>query len=174
MKAKGILMQSPNTTYRVYKHTSVSSKGYIGYTYKPMIERWKEELSHSRNLNNVLKIDKALRKYPNKDQWNNKVLIDNIPTLAEAKRLEIEMIAKYDTYKNGYNSTPGGDGNGPMPEETRKKISESTKNKSKSEEHKNIYQKPKKTKNKPKNIQMHFLLLGKLPIQMDQLKSLKI
>jgi hypothetical protein len=92
-------MQSPNTTYRIYKHTSISGKGYIGYTKLLMMERWKGEVSHSRNKNHKWKIDKAIRKYPNKDQWNHNILIDNIPTLAEAKILEIEMIAKYDTYK---------------------------------------------------------------------------
>jgi hypothetical protein len=129
-------MQPPTIIYRVYKHTSISGNAYIGYTKLLMMERWKGEVSHSRNPHNNWKIDKALRKYPNKDQWNNKVLIDNIPTLAEAKRLEIKMIAKYDTYKNGYNSTPGGDGHGPKSKETKKKISEGNKNKPKSEEHK--------------------------------------
>jgi hypothetical protein len=122
-------MQTPTDIYRVYKHTSISNKGYIGYTKLLMMERWSEELTHSRNKNHKWKIDKAIRKYPEENQWNHNILIDNIPNLEEAKRLEIEMIALYDTYKNGYNSTPGGDGSGPCSEETRRKKSESGKNK---------------------------------------------
>jgi hypothetical protein len=123
-------MQSPTIIYRIYKHTSISGKAYIGYTYKSMIERYGEERKHSRNKNHKWKIDKALRKYPNENQWTHDVLIDDIPTLEEANKIEIEMIAFYDTYKNGYNSTPGGGGHGPNSKETKNNISKAKKGRS--------------------------------------------
>jgi hypothetical protein len=87
-----------------------------------MKERWKQEISHSKNFKHGHKLDTAIRKYPNEDQWTYKILIYNIPTLDEAKNLEIICIFYFDTNINGYNMTPGGDGHGKHSKETKNKI----------------------------------------------------
>lgn len=43
------------------------------------------------------------------DIWSHQILVDGL-SFEEAKAKEIEMIAKFDTFKNGYNSTIGGEG----------------------------------------------------------------
>ena len=109
--------------YLIYKLTcKISGKSYIGYTHKSIDDRWKEHLKSSKKKN--YKLYKALRKYP--DQfWIHETLINKIPTLEEAKKLEILCIFYYDTFIHGYNSTIGGDGSGPCSIETRNKMSKS-------------------------------------------------
>jgi len=111
--------------YLIYKHTSPSGKLYIGYTSDTIDERWRIHLRDSKNKE--WKFSKALRKYPNENQWKHEILIDNIPTLEEAKNLEVLCIFYYDTFINGYNSTIGGDGVGRLSEETKRKISKTQK-----------------------------------------------
>jgi hypothetical protein len=126
--------------YIIYKHTCViSGKSYIGYTKRGILKRWQDKIRHSKNLKNKWKIDRALRKYPNENQWKHKVIIDKIPILEEAKILEVLCIFYYDTFVNGYNSTLGGEGyyiikGKKLSKEHRKKISESEKGKIISEE----------------------------------------
>ncbi len=111
----------------IYKHTcKITNKSYIGYTSETMEKRWKRHLKVSKKEN--YKISKALRKYP--DQfWIHEVLIDNIPNIEEAKKLEILCIFYYDTFVNGYNSTLGGDGinNYHHTKETKRKLSKISK-----------------------------------------------
>jgi len=114
--------------YLVYKHTSPSGHSYIGYTYRGMMIRWKDEVSDSKYYIKMNpKFYSALRKYPNEVQWIHEILINNIPTLEEAKNLEILCIFYFDTFVNGYNSTIGGDGPGIISNETKRKMSESHK-----------------------------------------------
>ncbi|AGE54817.1 GIY-YIG catalytic domain-containing endonuclease [Paramecium bursaria Chlorella virus MA1D] len=47
------------------------------------------------------------------DDFDKTILVNNITSEQEAKDLEIELIAKYNSYKNGMNSTRGGDGASP-------------------------------------------------------------
>jgi group I intron endonuclease len=118
--------------YKIYKHTCIiTGKSYIGYTFRLMIIRWKQEITHSRNVKNKRKLDVILQEFPDENLWIHGILIDNIPTLKEAYQKEIEMIALYDTYYNGYNENPGGGGVGKHSEETRKKMSKSSKGKKK-------------------------------------------
>lgn len=119
--------------YIIYKHTSPSGHSYIGYTFKEMMIRWNEHLLDS--LREEWKFSKALRKYPNENQWIHEILIDNILIVEEAKNLEVLCIFYYDTFIHGYNSTRGGDGSGPCSEKTRRKISKALKGKLKSYEH---------------------------------------
>jgi group I intron endonuclease len=119
----------------IYKHTNkISGKSYIGYTCQKINKRWNYHYYHSKKQST--KFDKALLKYP-EDSWNHEILIDNIPSLEEAKQKEIEMISKYDTYQNGYNSNSGGSGkkNFKHSEKTKRKISQSSLGKKKSKEH---------------------------------------
>jgi group I intron endonuclease len=111
--------------YIVYKHTNqISGKSYIGNTSKDIVIRWKEHISRSKKNNNR-KFDNALRKYPI-DSWKHVVLFES-NSLKESKQKEIEMISKYDTFINGYNSNSGGGGVKKHTEESKKKISEAGK-----------------------------------------------
>ena len=54
------------------------------------------------------KLYSAIRKY-GRDKFFVETLEENIP-ISSLNEREIEYIAKYDSFKNGYNSSPGGDG----------------------------------------------------------------
>ena len=96
-------MQERN--YILYKHTSPSNKVYIGITKQTLKARWNN--GHGYKNNDYF--TKAINKY-GKDNFKHEILFDNL-TLNEAKKLEIETIAFYDsTNRNkGYNITIGGD-----------------------------------------------------------------
>ena len=81
--------------YLIYKHTSLSGKSYIGYTSYKMMFHWNREISHSKNPKNNFKLDYAIRKYPNKNQWKHEILINNILTIEETKKLEISKTPKH-------------------------------------------------------------------------------
>jgi hypothetical protein len=94
--------------YTIYKHTSPSGKAYIGLTKNTMMHRWKQHRAFASSAYkgvNGKKFWSALRKYQN--GWIHTVL-GNAESLGEANALEGFYIAYYDTWINGYNSTPGG------------------------------------------------------------------
>ena len=98
-------------TYIVYKAIcKINSKSYIGYTNsdKGFEIRKYEHLLNALRHNKKSKFYNCLRKYTNDFIWE--IIIQNIESKDEAKKLEIEYIIKYDSYKNGLNSTEGGDG----------------------------------------------------------------
>lgn len=96
----------------IYKYTHrVSGKAYIGYTVNPE-ERKEKHLWCARTPHNVSynsHFHNALRKY-GEDAFEYTVLC--ICPLWYLPRLEVLTIAAFDTYKNGYNMTEGGDGCG--------------------------------------------------------------
>lgn len=111
--------------FTVYMHVTPSNKRYIGITSKNVAERFGTNGCLYRNQI----FGRAIKKYG----WSNIehiILAENL-TEEDAKNLEIDMIAKYDTTnpKYGYNQSIGGD----VPvilgkqhsEETKKKIRES-------------------------------------------------
>ncbi len=96
------------THYKIYKHTfKTSKKSYIGFTSKTITERL-----HKHYINALAGLDtkfcRAIRKY-GIDNIRSKLLAECF-TEDEAQSLEIHFIEKYDTFKNGYNMTLGGDG----------------------------------------------------------------
>ena len=96
-----------NYSYLVYKHTSkISGKSYIGYTSKSLDERLKGHL-YDTKYGSTLAFHNALRKY-GKENFISDVLYI-CESKSEAGRAEIELIETYDTYRNGYNETKGGD-----------------------------------------------------------------
>ena len=116
----------------IYKYTSPSGKSYIGQTTRENYRRrmW---FGTGRYTGGKSKIDRARRKYGScnflyeilfKKEYNN---VDE--ATRELNILESYFIGYYDTYKNGYNSTLGGDGSrGYKPSyETRIKISKAIK-----------------------------------------------
>lgn len=113
----------------IYKITnSVNGKVYIGQTVNAKA-RWSRHKSNakyfSKNRNEHL--TNAMIKY-GVDNFTFEV-IDQIDTLEQADRLEIDLIKQYDLTNPefGYNKSPGGQGKRPMSEETRKKLSASLK-----------------------------------------------
>lgn len=103
--------------YKVYKHTSPSGKVYIGITKQEPTRRWQNGYGYYDNR----KFMNAIRKY-GWDNFTHEILHSGL-TKEEAERIEVELIAKYDCIKNGYNLRPGGSAT-EHSEETKQKISE--------------------------------------------------
>ena len=89
----------------IYKITNtVNNKSYIGQTRQSIQFRWNQHISKKDNTY----FHNAIQKY-GKDNFIIETLEEcDVEVLNER---EIYYIAKYDTFKNGYNLTIGGDGN---------------------------------------------------------------
>ena len=96
----------------IYKYTSPNGKCYIGQTTNESLRRkkWNSNIYHYAGT----KIDRAREKYSPKN-FKYEVLVRNKYSsrsiaLEDLNRLEIYYIGLYDSYRNGYNCTIGGDG----------------------------------------------------------------
>ena len=85
----------------------INDKVYIGQTTISARERFRQHMKPS-NYKKRYKFYKAVQEYGN-ENFYYEILEDHIP-LNELNEKEIYYISLYDSYKNGYNSTPGGDG----------------------------------------------------------------
>lgn len=100
----------------IYKCTClINGKIYIGQTIQDYNERWKDHIQEAFNDKQPsynYKFHKAIRKYgENNFKWSilETVSCDNVENLLEIlNNLEIKYIKQYDSFKNGYNSTKGG------------------------------------------------------------------
>lgn len=90
----------------------INNKVYIGKTTKTLEIRWKDHQKNSRYTNN--KFYYAIRKY-GVEHFSPIIIEDNIPE-TELNNKEIYWINFYNSYKNGYNSTIGGEGDKKYPE----------------------------------------------------------
>lgn len=86
----------------------ITNKCYVGYTKHSLKKRWSQHCKKSTKQLNT-PFYNAIKKY-GIECWDKKVLLE-CNTVEEAKTKEIELIQKFDSYKNGYNATLGGDGN---------------------------------------------------------------
>lgn len=120
----------------IYRYISPIGKSYIGQTTRELYRRrmW---FGNSFYTSKGSKIDNARRKY-GAENFKYEILhkkeYNNIKEATiELNRLESYYIGLFDTFKNGYNCTLGGDGNRGVlvTEETRKKLSIATKGKKK-------------------------------------------
>lgn len=114
-----------NDTYCVYMHRLKSDgRVYIGQS-SDVEKRWKNK---GRGYYNCVKFFRAIQKY-GWDAFDHIVLFDNL-TKEEADILEDKMILKYDSMnqKKGFNLRRGGS-QGKMSEETKRKMSASTRGK---------------------------------------------
>ena len=104
----------------------LDGKRYIGKTDLTVGERWKKHNSYSVSLKNRY-ITRAIRKY-GKDNFSIKEIAANL-TPEQANEAEKLFISEYDTFRNGYNLTEGGEGISGfrLTEEQRKNISETQK-----------------------------------------------
>lgn len=90
----------------LYKAESPSGKIYIGITQETLCSRISKHLYTSKKSNT--KFSKAIRKYGiNNIKFS--IILEDLE-LDAALLLEKEYIKKYNTFKNGYNSTLGGEG----------------------------------------------------------------
>jgi len=97
-------------TGTIYKATSqTSGKSYIGQTQRPAFDlhkRIKEHFNTARNIKKKAHFQNAILKYGYEDfEWS--VLEE--PLLENLNKQEVLWISTFDTYKNGYNSFPGGE-----------------------------------------------------------------
>ena len=118
---KGIIYVAENT---------VNGKRYVGQTIRKFEYRQAQHKKDSKRLD--LKFYRAIRKY-GWDNFNWAVIVEGVEDIDSLNRLEQYWIKELDTFKNGYNSTTGGEGY-IVSAETKKKISESRKGKHFSEE----------------------------------------
>jgi len=108
----------------VYKITNnANGKVYIGVTARSFKERMK---SHKNNKVET-KFTNAIKRYG----WENftKEIIEEVDTLEKLFEREIYWIDFYNSYKQGYNSTMGGDISPMLFQENKDKLSKTIKNK---------------------------------------------
>jgi len=111
--------------YSIYKATNIiNGKSYIGFTSKELSVRIKQhqQLRHDNRFHN------AIRKHG----WNNfewECIYQSKDGVYTLNEMEPYFIIEYNSYKNGYNGTRGGDGafGRKHTEETKRKISEASK-----------------------------------------------
>ena len=90
-----------NQNYKVYMHTNLSNgKKYVGITKKPLRERWNNGRGYSYNL----KFYKDIVKYGWDEGFSHELIKDNLDYL-QARKMENELVEKYDLVKNGYNNS---------------------------------------------------------------------
>jgi len=97
----------------IYKITVVPvNKIYIGLDTKPSykLSRWKHHCIESKTRCQT-DLHKTMNLY-GIESCNIEILEDNFESIGKLALAEIEYIKKFDSYKNGLNSTPGGDGLG--------------------------------------------------------------
>lgn len=84
----------------------ITNKSYVGKTYDTVYNRWTQHLSDSKRFPRR-KLYASILKHGKEN-----FIIEEIGQYEESllEELEIKLIAELDSYKNGYNSTLGGDG----------------------------------------------------------------
>lgn len=85
-----------------------NDKVYIGQTTQGAENRWKQHCKPCERKRKNYTLYKAMNKY-GVENFYYEVLENNVP-YEELDEREKYYIEKYDSFKHGYNSTPGGDG----------------------------------------------------------------
>jgi group I intron endonuclease len=115
--------------YSIYKVTNkVNGKSYIGFTGKTLERRVYEHIYRSKNTDRNEYFMNAIRKYGCESfEWE--ILCQSFDGNYLLETMEPYFIKYYDTHKNGYNSTLGGEGMIGLihSEDTKKKISNANK-----------------------------------------------
>lgn len=89
-------------------HNKLNNKRYIGQTIHPE-GRYKYHIKHLGNYIGNNQFYRALNKYDKLEYWDYSILEDNV-LQKDLDDREIYWISYYDSFKNGYNMTLGGDG----------------------------------------------------------------
>ena len=96
--------------FSIYVITNlITGKKYIGYTNNTNKRFANHRSCGERGVGSCTQLYKSMKKH-GVDNFLFEVLRSDIASVDEAKRLEIELIAEYDTYHNGYNANAGGTG----------------------------------------------------------------
>ena len=90
----------------IYKITAPNGKSYIGQTVRSFEKRVAE---HKSPTSRCLFIARAISKY-GPDNMSYEIIENDIPSLEQLNIRERYWIEYYETFKNGYNLTSGGDG----------------------------------------------------------------
>jgi len=114
--------------YTIYKITNkINNKSYIGFTSKSISSRYSKHLYDAKHRE--FPLYKAMRKY-GIDSFYIESIYQSKDEKHTHKIMEAYFIQEYNTYKNGYNASPGGDGRSSgykQPEWVKKKISQGLK-----------------------------------------------
>lgn len=94
--------------FLIYKVFSPSNKIYIGLTSESLEKRKGKHLDCAIHNRRKGKFQNAIRKYGNSLIWE---ILEEVSTKQEAIEKEIYYIDKFDSFKNGYNCTLGGESN---------------------------------------------------------------
>ena len=114
--------------YSIYKYVNlINGKVYIGFTHN-IPKRKKEHINDSKFGNN--KFYRAVRKH-GWDCFSFEIIYQSKDKNHCLKQMETHFISEYNSYKNGYNSTMGGDGavGYKHSKESRQKMSNNAKSK---------------------------------------------
>lgn len=107
--------------YIVYN--DINDKVYAGITVRKVHRRFHEHIYAAEAEKDNFQFHKAIRKYGSKN-FHVDCLLSGIP-IERLPLFEKACISRFNSYKCGYNSTPGGDGTGKeVTDEFRQKISE--------------------------------------------------
>ena len=143
--------------YSVYKVTNLENgKLYIGYTSKPVLERWKGHVNESRCERKHRAFTRAISKYGEKS-FSVEPIYQSLDQ-EDALEKEVYFISEFQTLtsQGGYNLSTGGI-SGQQSEESRKKMSEAHKGSKMSEEAKRKMKDSHRAHNelnKPENLRM--------------------
>lgn len=99
----------------------INDKLYVGVTLRKVTRRFHEHIYAALNYKDKYRFHAAIRKY-GADNFHCECLLSDIPK-DRLGLFEMACIAYFNSYKNGYNGTPGGDSVGEVFEETRQKMS---------------------------------------------------
>ena len=105
--------------FKIYVHINkINKKAYVGQTKQELEKRWGKE---GRNYKNCPKFYSAIQKYG----WNSfeHILLEDDLSIEIVDERERYWIAYYDSFRNGYNATTGGNLNKKFSEESKQKMS---------------------------------------------------
>lgn len=110
----------------------INKKQYVGQTIKTIEMRWKRHCWNCTSIHNDMPVDHAIKKY-GKENFTIE-LLEKCSSQEQLDRQELFWALKLNTFaKNGYN-LKAGNGRGSVSQETRDKLSKSSKGRKVSEE----------------------------------------
>lgn len=132
MKKDKVNSHSPLLIYKITN--TINGKIYIGQTSQSIKSRWKNHLIDCKRAKNN-KFYNAIKKY-GEENFVIEIIEYGIGSQELLNKKERHWIKFYDSYKNGYNSTWGGEESPMHYKEVCKKVSNTMKGRGLTEEHK--------------------------------------